>query len=59
MEKVKFLRSMCWYLKKFKCRGDRPFTNKLQKFTAEYEIYVICARDAGEMGKRGSLRQIL
>lgn len=28
--------------------GDRLSTNKLQKLIAEYEVYAICTRDAGE-----------
>lgn len=27
--------------------ADRPSTNKLQKFIAEYELYIICARVGG------------
>lgn len=39
--------------------GDKPSTNKLQKFIAECEVYVICARDVGETGKKCSLSHIL
>lgn len=39
--------------------GDRPSTNKLQKFIAKYEVYVRCTRDVGETGEKGTLNQIL